>query len=475
MRDNSNNSDRSNEIHEEGREARAKERAERNPVYREDGTVREDRMQNMPDRQMAERNSPYKLAGEEGGDSNSPYQLPRDVQVHEIRLNEEGVDSHTWVADGSEIDGNYEYDEDGRANRRGGDGSYVNRGNTTTSEMANERRGQQGGQSLNTPKGASSGSQLNRADGDTDDSGINPINSSGTFSDQARSRQRYNAQSGGSHMNDERYNQDSNSKENSLPETVSLNNDLIDGPGKLDALTGGDDMLTETQNQMGMGQNQPARQNQGNRAVRGEHSQISHGGGTTSDFQREAYDASVDGQLVGQEEITTADTGRGVRSSAHGDKARDLSGGQSGMRQTRAANDSGMTIPSANQGSNQMSAMNQQTLNGDMAAAPEMSRQYDTPQNTAARNRDGSTAVPGEHSQVDREANGGTTRDWKNMPSSSYQGVAGITDADRQRGEMSTDWDGTSASEHPTSDEPGSDIRSRSTGGSTSQASTLGQ
>ncbi len=223
--------------------------------------------------------------------------------------------------------------------------------------------------------------------------------------------------------------QENQGKENSLPGTVTLDTSPIDGPGKLDSI---DDPNAAQNRSTPIKANQfRPQQVDGDKAVQGEHSQVDHGDGrTTSDWKREADDAFKTAPGVSQESLS-------------------LNNPPSSQSVAR-----GTSTPE-----------NTQTY---------YDQEHDTQANMAARG-DGSTAVHGEHSQVDRWSNGGTTSDWKNMPASSYQGVAGITDADRNRGSMSTDWSGTAASEHPTSEDSGSDIRNQSSGGTTSQQSSLGQ
>jgi hypothetical protein len=211
-------------------------------------------------------------------------------------------------------------------------------------------------------------------------------------------------------------------KENSLPETVSQNTEPMDVPSKLDASG-----VTESSG------GQLAGHGTRSEALRGEHSQISHQPGrTTADWQREANQAGVEADISPD-------------SDEHRQQGRNT------------------YIPTANaQGQNLNRQINP------------VNSEYDTSVNTPARGTNGVDAMRGEHSQVDALANGGTTRDWKNMPSSAYKGVAGITDKDRNSGHMSTDWDGTAESEHPDAEREGADIRYRSSGGTVSQQQSLG-
>lgn len=185
-----------------------------------------------------------------------------------------------------------------------------------------------------------------------------------------------------------------NEKENSLPETVTQNTEPIDLPSKLDASG-----VSES-NRIDISQSGTRSE-----ALHGEHSEIVHankGGRITSEWQGEANAAA------NEADISPDDGPR----PAH----------------------------------NQIDPIRRQNL--DRQINP-INRERDTSVNAASRGTNGVDAQRGEHSQVDAMGNGGTTRDWKNMPSSAYKGVAGMTDRDRKDGEMSLDWDGTAASEHP--------------------------
>lgn len=342
-----NNSDKWSNMTDEEREQRAKERAARNPIYRSagEGEVAKEQLEELPDRQMAERNSVYKLAGED---------------VDEERLKN--------LPDRQMAERNSVYKLAGEEGERDNSPYHLNE------------------QEPNRPGGYTPRSRQNERDV-TSNSQVEP--------------------------------------ENSLPETVSLNTEPIDRPSKLDTLTR-DNQGTMTQPQT----------TQGSRAVAGEHSQVTRGGGSTpSEWQREAEAAATDTIVPGASDTSST--------------------------QNRV---SGLTIPSAQTGPRNAPSAN---------TTDSVDLEYDTRPNMSARG-DGDTARHGEHSEVDRYSNGGTTQDWMNLPSSTYKGVAGITDKDRTDGEMSLNWDGTASSEHPNNPEEGSDIRNRSSGGSTSQQSSIG-
>jgi len=339
MSNHNNESDKWNHPDAADNAQRAEERAERTEVYKSSGETTQGNLESLPDRQMAERNSVYKLAGEEV-DEEQLKNLP-DRQMAE---------------------------------------------RNSVYKLAGEQR-----------------------PGSSDDA-----------SDTTSNQHGYTPRSGYRNPNDQKADADqerefqAGERENNMPETVTQNTEPYDGPSKLDAL------LDANQPDMPGNTSQSSRST----ATRGEHSQVNRDISTTSQWQKDADELSVDSNVPN---VGSSQSGSG-------------------------------NIPSARNDSRMEAANRYETT-----AIP---ADRNTATNMTARG-DGDHALRGEHSQVDHK--GGTVSDWKNMPSSTYQGVAGISNQNRHDGEMSLDWDGTAASEHSTGS------GNTSNGGNTSQQSNLGK